>query len=184
MAASDFAAASTPRSESVVARSVDRLVGLCGLVPYALVAFLLRLVMARAIFLPGQTLIEGPVVSFGGIIPIPGIDLSIVLPAAVKDTTVHLFETRYGDLPIPPAFAASLVSYAEFVLPVCLLLGFATRFSALALILLTGFAAVYMTPEAFWTMHVYWIAILLVLIALGPGAIAVDALIRTIYRKL
>jgi uncharacterized membrane protein YphA (DoxX/SURF4 family) len=34
-----------------------------------------------------------------------------------------------------------------------------------------------------WPEHVYWVSILLVLITVGPGAISIDALIRTIYRQ-
>lgn len=178
MAATDFAAAPAPRSGSVIALVVDRLVALCGIIPYALVALGLRFVMARAVFLPGQTRIEGPVLTFDWV---PGFDFSVVLPAAIKDATVQMFETQYASLPIPPAIAAPLFTYAEFVLPICLILGFATRFAALALIAVTGLI-VYVTPEALWTTYAYWIAILLVLMTLGPGAVSVDAFIRTIYK--
>jgi hypothetical protein len=44
-------------------------------------------------------------------------------------------------------------------------------------------AQVYVVPEALWTAHVYLFAILMVLMSVGPGAISLDALIRTIYRK-
>ena len=181
MAATDFATASaSPRSGSIIALVVDKLVGACGLVPYALVALGLRLVMARAVFLPGQTRIEGPVFSFDWV---PGYGFSFILPAAIKAATVQMFEAQYANLPIPPALAAPLFTYAEFVLPICLVFGFATRFAALALILMTGFIAVYVTPEALWTVYAYWLAILLVLMTLGPGAVSIDALIRTIYKK-
>lgn len=180
MAATDFAAASVPRSGSVIALVVDRLVALCGIIPYALVALGLRLVMARAVFLPGQAKIEGPVLTLDWV---PGFEFSIVLPAAVKDATVQMFKTQYANLPIPSPVTAYVFTYAEFVLPICLLLGFATRFAALAIMVMTGFVAIYVTPEALWTLHAYWIAILLVLMTLGPGVISIDALIRTIYRK-
>ena len=52
-----------------------------------------------------------------------------------------MFETQYANLPLPPAFAAELWSYAEFVLPLCLVLGFATRFAALALLIMTALLA-------------------------------------------
>ena len=123
---------------------MDKLVALCGIIPYALVALVLRLVMARAVFVPGQARIEGPVLSFDWV---PGFDFSVVLPAAIKDATVQMFETQYANLPIPPAIAAPLFTYAEFVLPICLVLGFATRFAALALIVMTGLTAIYVTPR-------------------------------------
>ena len=74
--------------------------------------------------------------------------------------------------------AAYLFTYAEFVLPICLVLGFATRLSALALLILTVLMQIYVAPQALWTTHVYWIAILMVLMSVGPGAISLDRLIR------
>jgi uncharacterized membrane protein YphA (DoxX/SURF4 family) len=38
-------------------------------------------------------------------------------------------------------------------------------------------------PQAFWTAHVYWASLLLVLISVGPGQISLDALIRRIARR-
>jgi uncharacterized membrane protein YphA (DoxX/SURF4 family) len=34
-----------------------------------------------------------------------------------------------------------------------------------------------------WTTYIYWIAILLVLLSAGPGALSLDALIRFIYQR-
>jgi uncharacterized membrane protein YphA (DoxX/SURF4 family) len=34
-----------------------------------------------------------------------------------------------------------------------------------------------------WAAHVYWAAILLVLMSVGPGAISIDALIRYVYSR-
>ena len=107
----------------------------------------------------------------------------MTLPAAIKETTFQLFETQYAELPIAPAAAAYLFSYAEFVLPICLLLGFATRFAAAGLLALTMLLQIYVAPAMWWSLHVYWVSILLVLVLLGPGAISIDALIRTIYRR-
>ena len=82
-----------------------------------------------------------------------------------------------------PGVAAYLFSYAEFALPICLLLGFATRFAALGLLALTMLLQVYVTPAMWGSLHVYWVSILMVLVLFGPGAISIDALIRTIYRR-
>ena len=86
-------------------------------------------------------------------------------------------------MPIPSEIAAYIFSYAEFVLPICLLLGFATRFAALALLIMTALLQAYVSPELWWSSHVYWIAILAVLFSLGPGAISIDALLRYLYRR-
>jgi putative oxidoreductase len=171
-------AASPP---AITARIVDKFVPLCALAAYALVGLGLRLVMARVFFLSGQAKIEGPGV------PIHwapgGIDFSVTLPAAIKATTFQLFETQHADLPIAPGVAAYLFSYAEFVLPICLLLGFATRFAAVGLLALTMLLQVYIAPAMWWSLHVYWMSILMVLVLFGPGAISIDALIRTIYQR-
>jgi putative oxidoreductase len=160
---------------------VDTLVWLCAPSVYALLALGLRLVMARVFFLSGQAKIEGPGVPIQW--PAGGVDLSVTLPAAIQETTFQLFETQYAELPIAPAAAAYLFSYAEFVLPICLLLGFATRFAAAGLLALTMLLQIYVAPAMWWSLHVYWLSILLVLVLLGPGAISIDALIRTIYRR-
>jgi putative oxidoreductase len=175
------------RSHSILGASVDKLVTVCcAIIPYALLALLLRLVMARVFFLSGQTKIEGPRIPIHLNIPALDfsiIDFSIILPREIKASTFQLFETQYANLPMPAAVAAYLFSYAEFVLPICLLLGFATRFAALALLIMTVLLALYVAPALWWSAHVYWIAILLVLISLGPGAVSIDALLRTLYRR-
>src|SRR5262245_4819853 len=163
-------------------RSIGATLGaVCASIAYALVALALRLIMARVFFLSGQAKIEGPVIP----IKTPAYDLefSVVLPAGIKDATFRMFEAQYAGLPIAPSVAAYLFTYAEFVLPICLVLGFATRFSALLLLIMTVLLQVYVMPAMLWVAHVYWAAILLVLITVGPGAISLDALIRAVYRR-
>src|SRR3954447_21781975 len=99
----------------------DTLVWLCARSVYALLALGLRLVMARVFFLSGQAKIEGPGVPIRW--SAGGVDASAARPPAIKDRTARLFETQCVDLPIPPAAAAYLFSYAELVLPISLLLG-------------------------------------------------------------
>lgn len=36
---------------------------------------------------------------------------------------------------------------------------------------------IFVYPDAWWTVHAYWMAILTVLIAPGPGAISLDHLL-------
>ena len=169
------------RSSSLIATAIDKLVALCGVVPYALVALGLRFIIARVFFLSGQMKISGP--EFPISLFDRGGDFSIVLPAEIKPTTFELFQTQYTALPMPPTVAAYLFAYAEFVLPVCLVLGFATRLSALALLAMTILIQVYVVPDALWTAHVYLFAILMVLMSVGPGAISLDAVIRYVYSK-
>lgn len=178
----DIAAGRAPGSPSIVAWIVEKLVALCALVPYALVALWLRCVMARDFFISGQAKVQGPSIPIRFNIPdMPYLDFSVILPAQIRDSTFQFFETHCT--PIAPAVAAYLVSYAEFVLPICLVLGFGTRFSALALVIITMLLQVYGVAGMSWSAHVYWISILTVLISVGPGAISIDALIRCIYRR-
>ncbi len=166
------------RSRSVVGLMVDSFVSACSFIPYALVALGLRLVMARVFFLDGQTKIAGPRVPLN----VQDFDLSVVLPLQVKAETFGAF-LNYAALPVPPVLAAYLVSYAEFILPICLVLGFGTRFAALGMLIMTALIQIYVMPEALWTVHVYWASILLVLLSRGPGQISVDAIIRFIARR-
>jgi putative oxidoreductase len=170
-----------PHPRSVFASIVAKLVAVCAVIPYALVALGLRLIMARVFFLSGQTKIDGPVIPIKT--HIRDLEFSVVLPADIKDATFRMFEAQYAGLPIPPTVAAYLFTYAEFALPICLVLGFATRLSALALLIMTVLLQVYVMPAMLWVAHVYWAAILLVLMTVGPGAISLDALIRAVYRR-
>ena len=139
----------------------------------------MRLVMARVFFLDGQTRVAGPRVPLN----VQDFDFSVVLPLQVKAETFGAFLNQYAALPVPPVLAAYLVSYAEFILPICLVLGFGTRFAALGMLIMTALIQIYVMPEALWTVHVYWAAILLVLLSRGPGPISVDAIIRFIARR-
>jgi putative oxidoreductase len=172
------------RSHSLIASGIAKLVALCAIIPYALVAFALRLVMARVSFLDSQAKITGPVVPINLDVPnFPMIDVAIILPTGLKAEALQTLEAQYAALPLPTTVAAYLFTYAEFVLPVCLVLGFATRFAALALLAMTVLLAVYVTPDALWPTYVYWGGILLLLMSVGPGALSIDALIRFLYER-
>lgn len=167
------------RSRSVTGLLVDGFVSACSFVPYALVGLALRLVMARVFFLDGQTRIEGMRLPFA----FQDFSFSLVLPTQVKPDIVADFVTRYPPLPVPPALAAYVVSYAEFVLPILLVLGFATRFAALSLLLMTALISIYVMPQALFSAHIYWAGMLLVLLSQGAGRISVDAIIRYVARR-
>lgn len=167
------------RSRSVIGLMVDGFVSACSLLPYALVALALRLAMARVFFLDGQTRIDGPRVP----LTVQDFSVSAVLPMQVKAETMTAFITQIPPLPFSPMIAAYAVAYAEFVLPILLVFGLATRFAALGLIALTAVLQLYATPEALWTAHVYWAAMLMVLVSLGAGQLSIDAIIRVIARR-
>jgi putative oxidoreductase len=155
------------------------IVAACGLIPYALVALALRFVMARVFFLSGQTKISGPTVPLA----YQDFSFSITLPTQVRDETVRAFETQFATSPVWPSLIAHVVAYAEFILPICLIIGFGTRLSALILLIMTVTLQAYVNPDGLWTTYVYWGSILLVLMTCGPGAISLDRIIRHIYEK-
>lgn len=186
-------AAKRARSRSFVGALVDSFIAACSFLPYALVAVAMRLVLARVFFLDGQTRIEGPrfplriPYELTGHLPLSlqNFDFvySVMLPLQVKAETFSAFLTKYAAVPVPPMLGAYLVSYAEFVLPILLVLGLATRFSALGLLIITVMIQLYVMPEALWSTHIYWMALLATLISVGPGAISLDGFIRFIARR-
>lgn len=177
-AISKRAAERARRSRSVVGLMVDGFVALCSLVPYALVALGLRLLMARVFFFDGQAKVTGSLLSFD----LYNFDFSLVLPMQVKAETFGAFLTAYPPLVIPPSIAAYVMTYAEFALPILLVLGFATRFAALGLLLVTAMQF-YLMPAGLWTAQVYWAGILLVLLSRGAGQLSIDHIIRLIARR-
>ncbi|MCU4119054.1 DoxX family protein [Variovorax sp. N23] len=88
---------------------------------------------------------------------------------------LHLFGGTYS-LPWPGQLAC-LVGLAEIVLPVLLIAGMATRFSALGLLLMTGIIQL-VFPEGWSNFHLYWAALALAVMALGPGRLSLDHLVK------
>jgi putative oxidoreductase len=166
------------QSRSITGTLVRGFVAACAFIPYALVALVLRLAIARVFFLDGQARVDGPLVP----VNLHGFDFSFILPLQVKAVTYTSFLTGYLPLPVPPGLAAFLVSGAEFVLPVMLVLGFGTRIAALGLLIVTALIQIYVMPQALWSAHVYWASILLVLISCGPGQLAIDHFIKLAAR--
>jgi putative oxidoreductase len=177
MTTSNFAVRRPKRP--IVARIVERLNKLVAGVPYAVIAVGLRLLMARVFFLDGQSKIEGPVLPFNWL----RLDFSMTLPLDITDAALQVMQAQYARVPMSATKAAYLFTYAEFVLPICLFLGFATRLAACGLLVMTLLLQLYVMPQLWWSTHVYWTAILLVLMTIGPGAASLDALIRHFYEK-
>ncbi len=95
----------------------------------------------------------------------------------ISDTTRFLFETEYSAVPFPSDIAAVMATTAEHLFPALLVLGLATRFSALALIGMTMVIQIFVYPEAWWAAHMLWVAMLLVLIVRGGGLFSTDYLL-------
>jgi len=88
---------------------------------------------------------------------------------------LHIFGQPYG-FPAPAAFAW-LDGIAEIVLPVLLVIGLATRFSAIGLLVMTAVIEL-VVPEGWANFHLPWAALAVAIVALGPGSLSLDHLIE------
>lgn len=127
--------------------------GLQHLLPDALLYLMVRVGIASVFFLSGRTKVEG---------------LLSITPG-----TYELFRSEYALPLLPPELAAHLATYAEHLFPLLLVLGLATRLSALALLGMTLVIEVFVYPDA-WSTHLSWAALLLVLVGRGAGAWSLD----------
>lgn len=95
----------------------------------------------------------------------------------ISDSTYGLFESEYSGVPLPPHIAAVAATTAEHLLPLLLLLGLGTRVAALGLFAMTMTIQIFVYPDAWWSVHMTWVALALTVLVLGPGRLSVDALL-------
>ncbi|WP_439858821.1 DoxX family protein [Pseudomonas sp. MBLB4136] len=158
---------------SAPARLIAAAIDLCKLIPYGLVAFIGRFSIAATFWLSGQTKIQGLAIDI-----VSG-TFEIGMPR-LSASAVPLFEHEYQLPLLPPELAAYLAAFAEHLFPILLLVGLATRFSALALLGMTLVIQLLVYPGAYPT-HGVWAAVLLMLAAKGPGMLSLDHLIARHY---
>ena len=99
---------------------------------------------------------------------------------SLSPATLYLFENQFKlhilgtayDFPAPDAIAL-LVATAEIALPVLLVFGLATRFAALALLIMTGVIQL-VFPDGWANFHLYWASLAIGIMALGPGPLSLD----------
>lgn len=132
---------------------IRRVNGLLGRVPQDAVALALRIFPAMVFLQSGRTKVEGLF--------------------TIKDSTFFLFEHEYALPLIPPNLAAVLATTAEHVLPLLMILGLATRLSALGLLGMTAVIQIFVYPDA-WVTHGLWASALLAVVAIGPGRVSLD----------
>lgn len=157
---------SAVRTNSFITNQCSRIVGLMSRIPYSLIAFAGRFAIAAVFWKSGQTKIEGLAIDL-----ISG-DFHLGWPH-LADSAIELFRSEYRLPFISPEFAAPLAAFSEHLFPILLLVGFATRFSALALLGMTMAIQLFVYPDAYPT-HATWAAILLFIIANGSGKLSVD----------
>jgi putative oxidoreductase len=136
-------------------RLVERAIQALGHIPSDVIALVARLSIAGVFWRSGETKLDG---------------------WSVSDSAVYLFENEYRLPLIDPWLAAHLAAFAEHVFPVLLVVGLASRLSALALLAMTLVIEIFVYPDA-WPTHGTWAACLLFIAARGPGLFSIDALI-------
>ena len=123
--------------------------------PNDLIALIARLSIAAVFWQSGQTKVEG---------------------WRLSDSALYLFENEYKLPLVDPWLAAHLAAFAEHFFPILLVIGLASRLSALALLAMTLVIEIFVYPAA-WPTHGNWAACLLFIAARGPGCISLDALV-------
>jgi putative oxidoreductase len=78
-----------------------------------------------------------------------------------------------------PADFAFASGCAEIIFPVLLVFGFATRFAALGLLVMT--LIVELTVPDGWPVHITWAAMALSIMAWGPGKLSLDAGLKYLF---
>ena len=134
------------------------------LVPISIVSLVLRVAIAVPFFKSGPTKWDG------------FLQLSDTPPLLfAEEFKLHLFGQAY-DYPAPLLMAWGS-SLGEIILPVLLVVGLFTRFSALGILLMT--AMIQLTiPDGWANFHLPWASIALAIILIGPGKIALDNILR------
>lgn len=153
---------------------IKRAIQLFEQIPYSLIVFLSRFSIAAVFWKSGQTKVEG----FSVDVVSGTFQLGEPRLAA---STLPLFRSEYHVPLLSPEVAAHMAAFAEHFFPILILVGVATRFSALALIGMTLVIQLFVYPDAYPT-HGTWIALLLLLVARGPGRVSIDHLIARRYR--
>jgi putative oxidoreductase len=116
-----------------------------------------RLLVARAFLLSGLTKWNG---------------------LSINESTFTLFQEEFfGKYNLPDGLVnlfAVGAAVGEIVLPLLLAMGLFTRWSALGLLAMTLVIQVFVYPDAWWNVHAWWTAVLVLIIAFGPGALSAD----------
>ena len=94
------------------------------------------------------------------------------------NATLLLFQNEYRVPLLPPHLAAYMAASLELGCSSLILLGLATRLSVLALLGMITVIQTFVYANA-WPDHIQWVGFMFILLARGPGAISVDALIAS-----
>jgi putative oxidoreductase len=152
--------ASSPRSIGALPRAYAAFVRQAGTLD-AIALLACRLLLARTFLLSGLTKWDG---------------------FTIRDDTFYLFSDEYfGSYGLPQGVTDAMAiaaSFAEIILPLLLILGLFTRVAATGVLAMTLVIQIFVYPDAWWTVHAWWATVALLLMALGPGRVSLDRLLR------
>ena len=126
-------------------------------IPYSAVALISRFALASVFWRSAQTKVNG---------------------FSIREETFYLFQEEYKVPLLPPDLAAYFATIGEHAFSVLLLIGLASRLSALGLFGMTMVIQLFVFPDG-WPEHILWISLQLLIISRGPGTISLDHLIWT-----
>ena len=145
---------------SVPGRIVQQSLDTMDCIPYWFIALAARIFPAAVFWQSGQTKVAG---------------------FHLKPSAIALFQNEYQLPLIDPTIAAYASAFSEHFFPILLVIGLATRFSALALLFMAAVIEIFVYPDA-WPTHGVWATCFLLVIARGPGSLSLDRLIARRYR--
>ncbi|MBB4574590.1 DoxX family protein [Rhizobium lentis] len=146
-----------------LAALITRAEGLLASIPQALPLLALRFALAVPFFKSGLTKWDG--------------FLTLSPGARFLFEQEFKFHVFGSEIPYPfPLAMATAAGIGELILPILLILGLATRFAALGLLVMT--AIIQLTiPDGWANFHLPWAAMALALVVFGGGRIAIDPLV-------
>ncbi|MDO9439844.1 MAG: DoxX family protein [Beijerinckiaceae bacterium] len=144
-----------PSAAGPLATRAAALVALAERIPHDVIALCARIFPAAVFWASGQTKLEG---------------------WRVSESAVELFKEEYKLPLLDPTIGAHMAAFAETAFPILLVLGLASRLSALALLGMTLVIQLLVYPGA-WPTHGVWATCFLIVIARGPGRMSLDHLI-------
>ncbi|PNG26912.1 DoxX family protein [Methylocella silvestris] len=144
---------------AVPVRAIQIFIDLLNQIPQSFLSLCARVFPAAVFWMSGETKVDG---------------------WRLSDSAVDLFRDEYRLPLIDPSIAAHLSAFAEHFFPFLLVIGLASRFSALALLGMTLVIEIFVYPDA-WPTHGVWATCFLVVIARGPGIFSLDHLIARRY---
>lgn len=145
-----------PSRGTYVKRSILSVIDWANRIPSSILGLFVRIGIADVFWRSGQTKVSG---------------------WHVTDSTIQLFRDEYKVPLLSPEWAANLAAAQEHLFSFLLVIGLASRFSAVGLLAMTAVIEIFVYPQS-WPDHLLWAGSLLYVIARGPGAFSLDALIR------